>query len=105
MVSPGQVNHIFAATFSGRYKIGLNYAIFFEYGHVINHRNQRSSDFVNPTSIGIKFGTAGHCFQLFVSSTKSILDQYIYTNSSIPYADAEFLIGFNIEMDRTRCVG
>jgi len=97
LVAPGQVNHTLAANFSGRYKIGLNSAIIFEYGHVINHRKQRGEDFVNPGAIGVEFGTSGHCFQIFISSTQSILDQYIYTNSSIPYSDAEFLIGFNIK--------
>lgn len=97
LVSPGLVNHTLAASFSGRFKTGLSTSIIFEYGHTINHRKQRNNDFVNPASIGIEFGTAGHCFQLFVSSTQSILDQHIYTNSSIPYADAEFLLGFNIK--------
>lgn len=97
LVSPGQVNHTLAASFSGRYKIGLNSAVIFEYGHVINHRKQRAQDFVNPASIGVEFGSAGHCFQIFISSTQSILDQNVFTNSSIPYADAEFLLGFNIK--------
>jgi hypothetical protein len=97
LVSPGQVNHTLAVSFSGRYKMGLNSAVIFEYGHVINHREQRAKDFVNPGSIGVEFGSAGHCFQIFVSSTQSILDQNVFTNSSIPYADAEFLLGFNIK--------
>jgi len=97
LVSPGQVNHTLAVSFSGRYKIGLNSAIIFEYGHVINHRKQRGENFVNPLSIGVEFGTVGHCFQIYLSSTQRILDQHMYTNSSIPYADAEFLIGFNIK--------
>ena len=96
-MGPGLVNHTLAVSFSGRYKTGLKTAIIFEYGHVVNHRKQRNPDFVNPVSLGIEFGTAGHCFQLFVSSSQSILDQYLYTNSSIPYTDAEFLLGFNIK--------
>jgi hypothetical protein len=97
LVDPGQVNHTIAVSFSGRLKTGLKTSIIFEYGHVVNHRKYRDPNFVNPASLGIEFGTAGHAFQLFISSTQSILDQQIYTNSSIPYADAQFLLGFNIK--------
>ena len=97
LVQPGEVNHTIAASFSGRIKTGLRTAIIFEYGHVINHRKTRHNDFVNPASLGLEIGSAGHAFQLFVSSTQNILEQNIFTNSSIPYADAQFLFGFNIK--------
>lgn len=96
LVDPGQLNHTVALSFSGRMKIGLKSSVVFEYGYVFNSK-YIADDFVHPASIGYEVGTAGHAFQIFISSTQSILDQQIYTNSSIPYGDGEFLLGFSIK--------
>lgn len=94
LVDPGRDNHTLALSFSGRVKTGLTGAVVFEYAHVFNNR---SPGFVNPASIGYEVGTAAHVFQFYLTSSQYILDQRIYTNSSYPYGDAEFLLGFSIK--------
>lgn len=94
LVSSGRDNYTGALSLSGRFKAGLSTSILFEYAHVFNNRTE---GFVNPASLGVEFATPGHIFQFYVTSSQYILDQRIYTNSSINYANAEFLLGFSIK--------
>lgn len=94
LVGPDKDNHTLALSFSGRFKTGLKSSILFEYAHVVNNR---TDDFVNPASLAYEIGTSGHAFSFFITSTQSILEQRIYTNSSYAYGDAEFILGFSIK--------
>jgi len=96
LVGPWRENYTFVLAFSGRIKTGMKSSLIFEYAYVFNHADI-ANDFVHPASLGYEIGTAGHSFQLFVSSTQHILEQNIYTNSSTPYSDALFFLGFNIK--------
>ena len=58
--------------------------------------NNRTGETVDPLAIGIEFGTAGHVFQLVVSSTPNIREQNIYTRQNIDYKNGDFVLGFNI---------
>jgi hypothetical protein len=77
-----------------RYKTGLSSAIIAEYAHVFNNRGD---EFHNPLSIGMEFGTVGHTFQIFVGNASKIIENHIYTTSSINMNNGEFLIGFNMQ--------
>jgi len=94
LVGPDLENHTMALSFSGRFKTGLNSSILFEYGHVLNIR---TNGFVNPASLAYEIGTSGHAFSFFITSSQSILEQRIYTNSSYDYGNAEFILGFSIK--------
>lgn len=99
LADPGRDNLTVALSFSSRFKTGLKSSILFEYGHVFNNR---TAGFINPASLGFEIGTAGHVFQLYITSTQDILDQRIYTNSSYNYGDAEFVLGFSIKRNMWR---
>lgn len=91
----GRDNHTFALPVSGRYRFGLlNSSLIFEYAPVFNNT---PDDFVNPLSVGVEFGTAGHVFQLIVSSSNFILEKNLYTRPAGDYTEGEFSIGFNIK--------
>lgn len=95
LVEIGRDNYTMAIPISGRYRFGLlNTSFLFEYAPVLNNT---PDEFVNPLSIGVEFGTAGHVFQLTVSSSNFILEKNLYTRSSGDYTDGEFSLGFNIK--------
>ena len=95
LVEIGRDNHTVAIPVSGRYRFGLlNTSLIFEYSPVLNNT---PDDFVNPASIGVEFGTAGHVFQLIVSSSNFILEKNLYTRASGDYTEGEFSLGFNIK--------
>ena len=93
LADPGKENHTIALPISGRVRIGLRTFIVFEYAYVFNNR---TAGFRDPLSIGVEISTAGHAFQVMLTSTDNLLDQDIYPNSSYDYAKGEFVIGFNI---------
>lgn len=78
----------------GRFKTGLRTAIVAEYAHVFNNR---STEFFDPFSAGVEFGTVGHTFQVFVSTASRILESQIYTQSASNITEGKFLIGFNLK--------
>ena len=90
---PGLQNHTIALPISGRIRIGMKTFVVLEYAYVFNNR---TAGFRDPLSIGVEISTAGHAFQVMLTSTDNLLDQDIYPNSSYDYAKGEFVIGFNI---------
>jgi len=95
LVEAGRDNYTMALPISGRFRFGmLSSSIIFEYTPVLNNT---SDDFINPLSIGVEFGTAGHVFQLTVSSSNYILEKNLYTRPSGDYTEGEFSLGFNIK--------
>ncbi|CAG0976959.1 MAG: hypothetical protein HND27_01155 [Bacteroidetes bacterium] len=94
LATPYTDNFTLALSAGARYKIGFSSAFVVEYAHVFNNRGNR---FYDPVSIGFEFGTPGHTFQLFASTASKILETQIYTASSVNAANAEFMIGFNLQ--------
>lgn len=94
LVNPGYDNYTLTLSAGGRYKFGINSSLIFEYAHVFNNR---FNSFQDPFSLGVEFGTAGHVFQVFMSTSTRILESHIYTSSAANIGAGEFLIGFNIQ--------
>ena len=94
LVSPGDKNLTVAASLGGRYKTGITSSILFEIGTKFNNQED---NYRPPIALAYEMGTAGHAFQIVVSSTNQILDQSVYTTLPLDYTDGKFLIGFNIK--------
>jgi len=95
LVEIGRENHTIALPVSARYRFGLlSSSLIFEYTPVLNNTPE---NWVNPLSLGVEFGTAGHVFQLTVSSTTYLLEKNIYTRPSADYTEGKFSLGFNIK--------
>lgn len=95
LVEVGRDNYTVALPISGRFRFGmLSSSIIFEYAPVLYNTTDK---FMDPLSIGVEFGTAGHVFQLMLSSTNYILEKNIYTRPSADYTKGEFSLGFNIK--------
>jgi hypothetical protein len=94
LVPAGHDNLTMALSAGGRYKLGFSSALIFEYARVFNNR---PANFIDPFSVGVEFGTAGHVFQLFLSNASRILESQIYTTRSADLLDGHFLLGFNMQ--------
>ncbi len=94
LVPAGYDNFIVATTLGGRFKTGLTSYLIFE---VATKFNNRMDNYKEPISIGYEIGTAGHAFQVFVSTTNQIMEQNLYFDQPLDYTDGKFLIGFNIK--------
>lgn len=77
-----------------RYKIGFSSSLVGEYAYLLNNR---VNEFNNPFSLGVEFGTAGHTFQVFISSASRILESQIYGTQPADILDGKFLLGFNLK--------
>ncbi len=94
LVAANRENYTFALPVSGKIKLGFSSSIIFEYTAVFNNNVE---GYNNPASLGIQFGTAGHVFQIILSSTNEILEQDIYTNKTFDYSKGYYTLGFNLK--------
>jgi len=94
LVDAEQENYTIAIPVSGRLKFSLRGSVLFEYAYVVNNGFENN---LNPLSIGVEFGTSGHSFQFFATTSSNMLEQHIYTNSSSDYDEGNFMLGFNIK--------
>lgn len=78
---------------SGTVKSGTFSSFLFEYAYLINHITENN---LHPVSIGYEFGTAGHVFQITVSSSPALNETELYTSTPCNYDKGEFYLGFNI---------
>ncbi len=87
-------NDILSLGAAGRIKLSNRISFNFEYHYVLT---QKIADaYHNSLSLGIDIETGGHVFQLFLTNSAAITEQYF-----IPYTDGDWLkgdihIGFNI---------
>ncbi|MCC7302613.1 MAG: hypothetical protein IT233_08225 [Bacteroidia bacterium] len=91
---PGVDNHTIYAGLGGVFRYKENAAILFEYTWTANR--QPSND-AYPLSLGWEFGTAGHVFQIVISSSSELLEQDLYTIDNLDYLKGKFTLGFNIK--------
>ncbi|MBI2271213.1 MAG: hypothetical protein HYU69_12785 [Bacteroidetes bacterium] len=94
LVGAGYENYTLIFSGGGRFKFGLNSSVIFEYAHGVNNRH---SNFYNPVSLGVEFGTVGHVFQIFISNNGKILENHVYTSGSANIQKGEFFLGFNTQ--------
>jgi hypothetical protein len=94
LVSPGVDNRTIALPVSGAFKTGINSSFLFEYAYRFNNK---PADHLYPISAAMEFGTAGHIFQLVLSSSQELLEQHLYTNPVADYRNGKFMLGFNIK--------
>ena len=90
---PGKDNQTIALQSGGRYKFSKKGAVLMEYGYAFNNRDTAT---INPLSLAVEFSTAGHVFQIVLSSTNHLLYKDIYTTQNADYSKGEFYLGFNI---------
>ncbi len=94
LAAPYNDNLTFALNAGLSINFGVSSAVTIEYAHMFNNRY---GEYFDPLSIGVEFGSAGHIFQVFVSTGSKILEQHLYTESATNPGNAEFQLGFNLQ--------
>ncbi len=94
LVAAESDNHTMALPIGGRFRTGLQSSVLVEYAAVFNNH---APNHLNPMSLAYEVGTAGHVFQMVLSSSSSMLEQNEYTTPSVDYLEGEILLGFNIK--------
>ena len=87
-------NDVYSLGAAGRIKLSNRMSFNFEYHYILS--KQTASQYYNSLSFGVDIETGGHVFQLFLTNSAGINEQYF-----IPYTDGSWLkgdirIGFNI---------
>lgn len=93
LVAPGEENQTFTLPFGGVYKYKFNSSLMFEYAYRFSNRPEKNN---YPVSLGWEVGTAGHAFQIVISTTNEILEKDVYTTGTFDYLRGNFALGFNI---------
>ncbi|MBT8267409.1 MAG: hypothetical protein KJO41_02555 [Bacteroidia bacterium] len=94
LVPPGESNVLFVTSLGGRFKTGLTSSIIFEFTKKFNGQ---TNNYTDPISLGFEIGTAGHAFQMFITSSNQIIEQGIYYSQPSDYTDGKLLLGFNLK--------
>ncbi len=91
----GMNNYIIGVSAGGRYKIGSQTSIIFDYNQQITDHDEVVD--VKPSiGLGIEISTSTHAFQVFASTFKSILPQHNMVFNENELDKNGILIGFNI---------
>ncbi|MCF8256812.1 MAG: DUF5777 family beta-barrel protein [Flavobacteriales bacterium] len=94
LAPPYMSNLTVALPISGRVKVSPKGSILFEYAPVVFGRQQGSH--LDPFSIAYEIATAGHVFQIVLSTSTEIIEHRLYSLPSERYDKGYFLLGFNI---------
>jgi hypothetical protein len=94
LVIPEDKNLVFATSFGGRFKTGITSSILFEFTKKFNNRKNNYTD---PISLGYEIGTAGHSFQMFITTSNEITEQGMYFSQPLDYTEGQLLLGFNLK--------
>jgi hypothetical protein len=87
-------NDIFTLGTAGRIKLSKRMSFNFEYHYILS--KQTANDYYNSLSLGIDIETGGHVFQLFVTNSAGITEQYFLPYTTGDWLKGDIHIGFNI---------
>jgi len=87
-------NDIFTLGTAGRIKLSKRMSFNFEYHYILS--KQTASDYYNSLSLGIDIETGGHVFQLFITNSAGITEQYFLPYTTGDWLKGDIHIGFNI---------
>ena len=94
----GYKNFNLGLNVGGRYKVGFNHALTFEYDQLLTKQDGLSDD-TKPRpnlALGWEITTATHAFQLFVSNFTNLNNQYNFLYNKNDFTKGKYVFGFNI---------
>lgn len=86
-------NSLFSIGIGSEYKFSNRVSLIGEYYPVIGSRNPGTH---NAFSLGLNIQTGGHVFQLFFTSTRWHLEQFVLANNTEQFWAGDFRFGFNV---------
>ena len=87
-------NDVFAIGFGGRYKLSNRVSVNAEYYYQLPGTN--ADKYPNSVSLGFDIETGGHIFQLHVTNSKGMIEQYFIANTTGEISEGDIYFGFNI---------
>jgi hypothetical protein len=87
-------NDVYAAGFSGRYKLTKRTALNAEYFYVLPGKT--ADDFYNSLSIGFDIETGGHVFQLHFTNSQGMIEKFFIPATTGNWLKGDIYFGFNI---------
>jgi hypothetical protein len=89
----GGKNDFLALGIAAEFHLNYRYAIIVEYNPLLVNRPTGTK---NTFSLGANFRIGGHVFQVFLTSTKWHVEQYVITQNDDRFWMGDFRLGFNI---------
>ncbi|MCP4311033.1 MAG: hypothetical protein GY790_07210 [Bacteroidetes bacterium] len=100
LVDFDEENDIFAMGVGGRWKFHRRVALMVEYFYTshaaASRKNETTTDFYNPLSLGVDIETGGHVFQLFISNSRIQEEGGFIGSTTDSWLDGGIFFGFNI---------
>lgn len=87
-------NDIYTLGAAGRIKLTNRLSFNFEYHYILSQ--QTAKDYYNSLSFGLDIETGGHVFQLFLTNSQGITEQYFLPYTSGSWLNGDIHFGFNI---------
>ena len=92
-------NDIFSLGAGARFKISKRVSINGEYYYLLPNQVYESAsqpEVHNSASIGIDIETGGHVFQIFLTNSEGLIEQYFIPDTRGDWTKGEIYLGFNI---------
>lgn len=86
-------NYLFSIGIGSEYQFSERFSLIGEYYPVLGDKNPGTH---NAFSLGLNIQTGGHVFQLFFTSTRWHLEQFVLANNSEQFWAGDFRFGFNV---------
>jgi hypothetical protein len=93
--TPLDPNNIYALGAGSSFKLLKNMRFNMEYYYLLNGRSY------DPVSVGVSYQTSRHNFELFLTNTQFIKDNYFITDTSGSFFEGDVRVGFNIAINFT----
>jgi len=88
-------NDLFMLGTTGRIKLTQRHALTFEYFYQLNRVSSLNT--VNSVSVGIDIETGGHVFQLHLTNSTGMAENFIYHQTTERWLDGGIHFGFNVQ--------
>ncbi len=98
-VTDGYNNFNYNLTFGSRLKVTSNMGLIAGYAVPIQVANDNKNATFKPQSnlsFGIEMGTSTHVFEIFVTNSDYLINQYSYSLNTNKISNGDFLVGLNI---------
>jgi hypothetical protein len=87
-------NDVYAIGFGGRYKLSNRVSVNAEYFYQLPGTNADKTS--NSVALGFDIETGGHIFQLQITNSKGMIEQYFIPNTTGKISNGDIYFGFNI---------
>lgn len=101
-ITPARAKEVFSVGLGSRVKLSDRFSMIAEYYPILYERRgfltigNGIDDLKNAFSMGLNIQTGGHVFQLFFTSTRWHLEQYVLTTNREQFWAGDFRFGFNV---------